>query len=196
MTHMPDELDGIDLTLPEEPGAGFRWVHLIWNTLGSWLPGDERGFRSRRHRVHSSGDYKNRPRAGEHAGLKRWVEARARPGVWIPIGLRGVVVRSVLTTCEAMRVKAIACTCGSNHVHLLAKLPTTWGFEASLVRALKGRSSRALTEWLPGSVWSRGYKLVPVKDRAHQLNVYRYLTRRQERGAVVWDFAGSEGSEQ
>jgi REP element-mobilizing transposase RayT len=192
---MSDELDGIDLMLPDEPEVGFRWVHLIFNTRGSWLPGDERGFRSREHRVHSSGDYKHRPPTGEHAGLRRWVAARARSGVRIPVGLRGVVVRSVLTTCEAMGVKAIACTCGANHVHLLAKLPTTWGFEASLVRALKGRSSRALTEGLPGSVWSRGYKLVPVKDRAHQLNVYRYLTWRQERGAVVWDaWRGERGA--
>ncbi|HEX3314753.1 MAG TPA: hypothetical protein VHR72_07680 [Gemmataceae bacterium] len=29
------------------------------STYGSWLPGNPRGFRSRKHRIHSSGDYKN-----------------------------------------------------------------------------------------------------------------------------------------
>jgi hypothetical protein len=45
------------------------WRHVIISTRRSWLHGDAREFRSRRHRIHSLGDYRNIPPAGEHAGL-------------------------------------------------------------------------------------------------------------------------------
>src|SRR5436305_2297042 len=45
------------------------WRHITINTRCSWLNGDERGFRSRGHRIHSSGDYINPPPAHEHANL-------------------------------------------------------------------------------------------------------------------------------
>ncbi len=53
------------------PTPGKCWWHNILSTHGSWLPGNPRGFRSRNHRIHSSGDYKNPPPLGEHAGLHR-----------------------------------------------------------------------------------------------------------------------------
>jgi len=31
------------------------WRHVIINTRGTWLHGDSRGFRNRKHRIHSSG---------------------------------------------------------------------------------------------------------------------------------------------
>ena len=43
--------------------------HLIWGTYGSWLPGDPRGFRTRRHREHVEGDYKHPPPPGLYEGL-------------------------------------------------------------------------------------------------------------------------------
>jgi hypothetical protein len=42
------------------------WFHITWNTYGTWLPGDPRGFRSHNHRIHSSGTYKSPPPPGEH----------------------------------------------------------------------------------------------------------------------------------
>jgi len=51
-----------------------KWIHAYWSTFGVWLPGDPRGFRSRGHRIHSSGNYKDPPPTGEHAGL--WLHAR------------------------------------------------------------------------------------------------------------------------
>jgi len=41
-----------------------RWFHCIGGTYGSWLPGDPRGFRTRHHREHVEGDYRNPPPAG------------------------------------------------------------------------------------------------------------------------------------
>jgi hypothetical protein len=45
------------------------WRHIIVNTKNTWFHGDDRAVRDRDHRIHSSGDYKNPPPEGEHAGL-------------------------------------------------------------------------------------------------------------------------------
>src|SRR4051812_22286516 len=41
------------------------WLHVSGSTYGTWLRGDPRGWRSRRHREHCEGDYKNPPPKGE-----------------------------------------------------------------------------------------------------------------------------------
>jgi hypothetical protein len=59
------------------PNIPLRWRHIVCNTKCSWLPGDDRGFRSREHRIHSSGDYKNPPPKNEHEGLRRYQEEKS-----------------------------------------------------------------------------------------------------------------------
>ncbi len=49
-----------------------KWFHITFSTYGTWLPGDPRGFRAWKHKLHSSGDYKSRPPQGEHAALQRY----------------------------------------------------------------------------------------------------------------------------
>jgi hypothetical protein len=44
---------------PDDPS--FAWFHAIITTYGAWLDGDARGFRTRHHREHVEGDYKNPP---------------------------------------------------------------------------------------------------------------------------------------
>ena len=52
------------------------WYHVQFSTFGTWLRGDERGFRDHDHRLHSSGDYRNPPPPGEHEGLRLGTLAR------------------------------------------------------------------------------------------------------------------------
>lgn len=52
-----------------------RLIHGICHYFGQWISGDDRGFRSANHKIHSSGDYKNPPPPGEHEGLRHWVQS-------------------------------------------------------------------------------------------------------------------------
>ncbi len=61
-------------------------IHAICTYHGQWMPGDERGWPSRGHRLHSSGDYRSRPPLEEHVGLHRSVRARMKSR---PVQLRG-----------------------------------------------------------------------------------------------------------
>lgn len=42
------------------------WYHVMGHTYGTWLPGDRRGFRTRHHREHVDGDYRNPPPPGKY----------------------------------------------------------------------------------------------------------------------------------
>lgn len=50
------------------------WYHIMGSTFGTWLPGDPKGFRTRHHREHVEGDYKNPPPKGTHDA--RWKRSK------------------------------------------------------------------------------------------------------------------------
>lgn len=45
------------------------WYHCMGHTYGTWLPGDPKGFRTRHHRIHVEGDYRNPPPNGKYDAL-------------------------------------------------------------------------------------------------------------------------------
>lgn len=101
------------------PRPGMRWRHVVFSTVNSWLPGDPRGFRSRNHQIHSSGDYKNPPPAGEHAGLFRYSKHISGPPVVIPRDLRATVGQAVLAKLRKLAYRVLAIAVSGMHVHTL-----------------------------------------------------------------------------
>jgi hypothetical protein len=55
------------------------WRHCMSNTFGTWLPGDPRGFRTRRHREHVEGDYRNPPARSTYERRHEAARKRMRP---------------------------------------------------------------------------------------------------------------------
>lgn len=165
-----------------------RWYHIIFNTLGSWLPGDPRGFRNRKHRIHSSGDYKHSPPKGEHAGLFKCNQNRSRKCVEIPKLRREVISNALQEFFARRQIRVIAISVSDHHVHIQAQLD--WGYPEvkKLVGKCKTIASLAVREQMPGSIWSRGCDINPIKDRSYQRNVFNYIAQGQEKDAWVWDF--------
>ena len=101
-----------------------RWYHLIFTTYGAWLPGDPRGFRTRHHREHVEGDYRNPPPPGFYEGLQRAARATLKkPPVTIAAPLRPVVGQAVKERLESLGVLVVCAAVLRSHLHLLAKLP-------------------------------------------------------------------------
>ncbi|MEM9346864.1 MAG: hypothetical protein AAGB26_09630 [Planctomycetota bacterium] len=175
------------------PFENYCWWHLILTCRGQWLPGDPRGFRSRAHRVHSSGDYKRRPPEGEHAGLHAYHKARSDSAVQIPVDARATLGQAILKKCVEIEVPCLAIAAGRAHTHLLAALANDWEHVKSQVGRLKQSGSHALRAVLPGRVWADGGKPVRVRDRPHQGNVFRYVLEHAEEGAWVWRYDGEGG---
>ncbi len=147
-----------------------RWFHCTTHTYGAWLPGDPRGFRTRHHSEHVEGDYKNPPPAGmydeRHAQSKSLLKQAL---VVIPAEFREFVGRTLIAKLQSHGAEVLALSVSATHVHLLAKMPPgpvprTWVGSAKrqAVFALKARG------WI-GHLWATRSKVIPIKDRPHQL---------------------------
>ena len=170
------------------PHPGKRWRHTILNTRCSWLPGDERGFRNRKHRIHSSGDYKNPPPPEEHSGLRKYHQERSGEPVTIPHALRSAVAKAFQEWLQKEGHGVLVVACGGKHLHALAELPD----DMATIRAIIGRCKRAACEAvereLPGPIWAASGQFKRIKDQSHHRNAYRYIRDEQGPGAWVWTF--------
>jgi REP element-mobilizing transposase RayT len=168
------------------PNPGMRWRHVILGALNSWLPGDERGFRTRDHKLHSSGDYKSPPPVDEHAGLRRHSKKISGDPIVIPKKLRDIVGNAILKQLQKLELRILAIAVAGMHVHILVELPDDKKEMKSIVGNCKMKSSHAIRQQMPGRVWAGGGKLKRIDTREHQLRTYRYILRQD--GAWIWSF--------
>ena len=166
------------------PLPGKRWRHVTISTYGSWLPGDSRGWRSKKHRKHSSGDYKSPPPRDEHAGLHEYSKSISRRTVVIPAQLRPLVGRKMLHKLIALDHRILAMSVAGMHVHVLVELPSDLKAARKEIGLCKSASSHAIRKKLPGRVWARDGDFEPVDSSQHQQRVYRYILN--QKGAWIW----------
>ncbi len=160
-----------------------RRYHIIFCTYGSWLPGNPRGFRTRHHRLHVEGDYKNPPVPGIYEGLHTYVKEHMRaPAVTIPSSLRPIAGRACLEQFSKEGVDVTVLSVGGQHVHV-AVLCSQSGLK-QMVGRVKKVSSHRIRDQLPGKVWAGGCKPVLVCDDEHWANVLKYI--RNHKDAWVW----------
>lgn len=171
------------------PRPGYCWWHIILTTHGAWLHGEPRGFRSRGHRIHSSGDYKNRPPKGEHEGLYRFHVKRSRHAVLIPKRLYEVVGQRIVDKAEEQGYRLLVLSVAVTHVHALVELPDDYKLAKRVAGSWKQASSHAVRQTLPGRVWAEGGVPIDVRSRPHQTHLYQYILDHAAReGAWVWQW--------
>jgi hypothetical protein len=168
------------------PDSSICWYHVMLGTYGSWLPDDPRGFRSRRHKIHSSGDYRQPPPAGEHVGLRRYCREISGPVVQIPVAARGVAGSALVARLARRRLRIVALAVGARHAHLLVELPRRREVQSDLLGQCKSASSHAIRRTVPGRVWPAGWQLVPIHDRRQQWQTFHYIVAHARQGAWVW----------
>src|SRR5438876_6544463 len=96
---------------------GWSWYHVIATTYGAWLYGDARGFRTRHHREHVEGDYKNPPPPGTYADLEARSRASLkRPPVVLPKPLREVVGRAILERLTGLGALSVFISVSGQHI--------------------------------------------------------------------------------
>lgn len=178
------------------PREGKVWRHIIISTRGAWLHGSAKGFRSRRHRIHSSGDYKALPPAGEHAPLLDYQRERSRPPVIVPRELRERIGNALCRSLTRSGHRVLAVAVGATHAHALVELPLNYSETRRIVGDAKCDSSRAVRTEIPGNVWAAGGSYKIIKDRPHQLRVFHYITKKQGPGACVLSTVASRAAAQ
>ena len=166
-----------------------RWFHCTSHTYGAWLYGDDRGFRTRHHREHVEGDYKNPPPPGtyddELASSKRLMkqEAVILSPDWRPIF--GMALRDKLLLIGA---QVLCVSMGRTHAHILAKMPPGPVPRDWVGRAKKHSNFIGKDHGWTGKLRAVRGKVIPINDRGHQLNTFQYILDHVEEGAWVWDF--------
>lgn len=176
------------------PTPGKRWRHVIVNTRCSWLHGNVRGFRNRKHRIHSSGDYKNPPPPEEHAGLRAYHQQRSGEPIRIPQAMRERAGLAFVRRFRKERHRVLAVAVSAEHLHALVELPD----DPAQIRLIVGRCKCAATEAmkpaLSGRVWAEGGEFKPVDERDYEQNVYGYILTKQGRTAWTWSYRDELGA--
>jgi len=174
------------------PFENYCWWHLILTCRGQWLPGDPRGFRSRDHRIHSSGDYKQRPPKGEHQGLQAYHRQQNGDTIEIPESIRACLGRAILNKAVALESPCLVIAVGRAHTHLLAAMLNDWRHVKREAGRLKQAGSHAIRNSLSGRVWADGGKPIRIQDREHHGRVFQYICDHVKEGAWDWRYDGVE----
>jgi hypothetical protein len=175
------------------------YFHCIGNTYGSWLPGDPRGFRTKHHREHVDGDYRNPPPAGRYERLhQRSQGLMKRTQVRFTDEMRRLVIDIIVQSLRYHGVGLVVACVSSKHAHALASFEP--GSLTSTGRGIidpprhyfgiaRRRAARALSDAglvAPGGVWSRKSEIVPIVDESHLRNATQYILDHEYEGAAVW----------
>jgi len=163
-----------------------RWRLITINTKNSWHHGSPRGFRSRKHRIHSSGDYRNPPPVGEHVGLYIDRLLHCDQKVVLEREIRVMVGDALVQWFKAHGYRVLAISVSSDHAHILIELIDDPSIIKRVIGEAKRVSSRAVKTQLPGSVWSAGCDYEPVDDADRLRDGVNYVLLKQGRDSWTW----------
>jgi hypothetical protein len=190
--HHPFPTADASATIAPMPLLGTTWYHVTVGTLNSWLPGDPRGFRTRDHKLHSSGHHRSPPPVGEHAGLLTCARSAAGTPLVLPRPLRRVIGLAFVERLEQLDRQLLVISVGGLHCHNQVLLPTDRDAAKREIGLCKRHASFKVRAQLPGRIWARECGLAPIRDRQHQINTYNYIRNHYHSGAWVWTFREGE----
>lgn len=171
------------------PQPGKRWRHIILNTHSSWLPADKRGFRSRSHRIHSSGDYKRPPPSNEHSGLRKYQIAQSSEMVRLHKDLWPIIGMAIVQNLIKHEHQTAAISVDSVHIHALVELPDNVPLIKKTMGWCKYFATRAARSTCPEmkdvEIWSEGESYGPVDSATHFNSLVPYILEKQA-GAWTW----------
>jgi hypothetical protein len=161
------------------------------HTYGTWLPGSDKGFRTRHHRFHVEGDYKNPPPKGKYEKIyQRSKQLMTRDPVFLDVAQRNRALEELVASFLRRHMEVAVVSVDRVHIHLLARFPDhdprRW------VGIAKKESSHycKVTGHAPeGGLWGTRCECVPVRDAGHKNSAARYILDHSKWGAAVWDAA-------
>src|SRR2546423_14388701 len=101
------------------------WYHITIHVYGSWLRGDPRGWRSRHHREHVDGDYRNPPPKGKYDNLYELSKALMKRD---PVRIASELFWQFIANAIAEkllqdRIQVLITSIDAKHLHVLARFP-------------------------------------------------------------------------
>jgi len=162
------------------------WFHVTTHTYGAWLYGDPRGFRTRHHREHVEGDYKDPPPKGRYKSqYERSVQSLKQiPVILAPIWRPRIGLWFHEKLIE-LGAELIAISVSGQHIHCQVRMPVTSPRKWTGLAKKHVWHAATETGWT-GKLWAVRSKATPILDKKHQENVFHYILRHKTEGAWVW----------
>jgi REP element-mobilizing transposase RayT len=156
----------------ELPVSGALAYFLTWNTYGTWLPGDSRGW----HRKRSPG------RRPPSEWLARAASRRmSEPSLELAFGQRVIVERTIAAHCEIRRWELHAVNARVNHIHAVVSAPRTDGnrvreqLKAWCTRKLRGAGFHR------DNFWAEGGSVHVLESETALMQAVEYVLYAQDR---------------
>jgi REP element-mobilizing transposase RayT len=165
------------------------WYHITIHVYGSWLRGDPRGWRSRHHREHVDGDYRNPPPSCKYDNLYELSKAlMKRDPVPIAEELRQLIANALAEKLRQDGIEVVIISVDAKHVHILARVrdhnPRHWVGRAKKHASHSVRQHGLRTE--AGGLWAKRCHPEPIADRRHEVRTAGYIFDHSKRGAKLW----------
>jgi hypothetical protein len=151
---------------------------------GHWLPGDGRGFHSRKHRIHSFYYYKMMTPTDEHKGLREYAQRISKGKVSLTFVQRQQLANEMAAKLAEIRIPAAIIACAPTHCHAVIK-PGDLDAKPIFGRA-KQAGSHALRPEVPGSVWGASSGVLRIRGFLHFASAFWYIKEHVEQGAALW----------
>ena len=165
------------------------WYHCMGHTYGTWLPGDPKSFRTRHHREHIIGDYKNRPPKGlyekRHERAKRLMK---RDPVFLDVPQRKRALQEFIASLMRRDLVIAIGSIDRIHFHFLAQIPDhdprKW---IGIGKRESSHYCKRVALAPEGGLWAVRSKNVPVADDGHFERTLEYIRDHKKFGAAIWE---------
>jgi hypothetical protein len=164
------------------------WYHVMGHTYGTWLPGSAKGFRTRHHREHVEGDYRNPPPKGKYDELyERSKRLMQRDPVYLDVEQRKRALDELIASLQRRNIEIAAASVDRIHKHILARFPDhdprRW---VGIAKKESSHYCKVSGHAPEGGLWGTRCECVPVRDESHRLNVVDYILDHAEKGAATY----------
>ena len=164
------------------------WYHVMGHTYGTWLPGSPKGFRTRHHREHVEGDYRNPPPKGKYDELfERSKRLMKRDPVFLDPDQRKRAIDELVASLQRRNIEIAAASVDRIHKHILARFPDhdprRW---VGIAKKESSHYCKVSGHAPEGGLWGTRCECVPVKDESHRSNVIDYILDHAKRGGEVY----------
>ena len=111
-----------------------------------------------------------------------------RPAVHLLKEVRTVILTEFVSKLQSFELDVVIAALDDHHLHILARfsdhnprhyLGIAKKHTSHILRELQNGASE-------GGIWSKRSKCIPIRNRAHQVNVARYIHAHKNSRAAVW----------
>lgn len=168
-------------------GSWCDWYHIMGHTYGTWLPGDPKGFRTRHHREHVEGDYKNPPPKGKYDKIwQRSKDLMKRDPVHLSPEQRQRAVDEFVRSFHKWNIPLHIISIDRIHLHALAQVIDR------KPRHYTGLAKKECSAYMKqdnlapgGGLWAVRCKCLPIASAAHFASVTGYIRDHDLQGAAI-----------